>query len=161
MQVISLSGAVLPTVRGYSSSGELDYDGRSIINNVIDSRKEAERSITLLSTRKVSDIPEVWRDGSRRQPELRRALRFWVICSEAEAPPVRIVFMRCDGSNGSGSSAREKLPRSRLSARRFVDFDINEALAMQKNVSPYMWEICNSLSHNYDEENRKEEKKYI
>ena len=31
----------------------------------------------------------------------------------------------------------------------FVDFDINEALAMQKNVSPYMWEVCGSLSHNY------------
>ena len=31
----------------------------------------------------------------------------------------------------------------------FVDFDINEALAMQKDVSPYMWEVCNSLSHNY------------
>ena len=32
----------------------------------------------------------------------------------------------------------------------FVDFDINEALAMKKNVSEYQWEICNSLSHNYD-----------
>ena len=31
----------------------------------------------------------------------------------------------------------------------FMDFDINEALAMQKDVSPYMWEVCNSLSHNY------------
>ncbi len=31
----------------------------------------------------------------------------------------------------------------------FVDFDINEALAMQKNVGDYMWEVCNSLSHNY------------
>lgn len=31
----------------------------------------------------------------------------------------------------------------------FVDFDINEALAMQKDVSPHMWEVCNSLSHNY------------
>ena len=32
----------------------------------------------------------------------------------------------------------------------FMDFDINEALAMQKDVSPYMWEVCNSLSHNYN-----------
>lgn len=31
----------------------------------------------------------------------------------------------------------------------FIDFDINEALAMKKDVSPYMWEVCNSLSHNY------------
>lgn len=31
----------------------------------------------------------------------------------------------------------------------FVDFDINEALAMEKSVTPYMWEVCESLSHNY------------
>ena len=31
----------------------------------------------------------------------------------------------------------------------FVDFDINEALAMEKCVTPYMWEVCESLSHNY------------
>lgn len=37
----------------------------------------------------------------------------------------------------------------------FVDFDINEALAMKKDVSPYMWEICNSLSHNYDKHAKK------
>ena len=42
--------------------------------------------------------------------------------------------------------------RSRVVGYRhgeFVDFDINEALAMQKNVDSYMWEVCNSLSHNY------------
>ena len=32
----------------------------------------------------------------------------------------------------------------------FVDFDIDEALAMQKSVSEYQWEVCKSLSHNYD-----------
>jgi 6-phosphofructokinase 1 len=32
----------------------------------------------------------------------------------------------------------------------YVDFDINEALAMKKGISEYQWEICNSLSHNYD-----------
>ena len=43
--------------------------------------------------------------------------------------------------------------RSRVAGYRhgeFVDFDINEALAMQKNVDSYMWEVCNSLSHNYN-----------
>ena len=34
-----------------------------------------------------------------------------------------------------------------------MDFDVNEALAMQKDVSPYMWEVCNSLSHNYKNKN--------
>ena len=32
---------------------------------------------------------------------------------------------------------------------KYVDFDINEALAMKKNIDEYQWEICNSLSHNY------------
>ena len=33
---------------------------------------------------------------------------------------------------------------------QFVDFDINEALAMSKNVDPFMWEVNQSLSHNYN-----------
>ena len=37
----------------------------------------------------------------------------------------------------------------------FKDFDINEALAMKKDVSPYMWEVCNSLSHNYNKNAKK------
>ena len=36
----------------------------------------------------------------------------------------------------------------------FVDFDINEALAMQKGISDYQWEVCQSLSHNYDKNNK-------
>ena len=28
--------------------------------------------------------------------------------------------------------------------------DINEALAMQKQIPEYTYEICRSLSHNYD-----------
>ena len=31
----------------------------------------------------------------------------------------------------------------------FTDYDINEALAMKKNVGDYMWTVCNSLSQNY------------
>ena len=40
----------------------------------------------------------------------------------------------------------------------YVDFDINEALAMQKSVSEYQWEICNSLSHNYDKHEKQTRK---
>ena len=36
----------------------------------------------------------------------------------------------------------------------FMDFDINEALAMQKGISDYQWEVCQSLSHNYDKNNK-------
>ena len=39
----------------------------------------------------------------------------------------------------------------------FVDFDINEALAMKKNVGDYMWEVCDSLSHNYSKHGKEEE----
>lgn len=34
----------------------------------------------------------------------------------------------------------------------YVDFDINEALAMQKNISEYQWEVCNDLSRNYNKD---------
>ncbi len=36
---------------------------------------------------------------------------------------------------------------------KYMDFDINEALAMKKNIDEYQWEICNSLSHNYSKRN--------
>jgi 6-phosphofructokinase 1 len=32
---------------------------------------------------------------------------------------------------------------------KFRDYDINEALAMTKEIDPYQIEICSSLSHNY------------
>ena len=31
----------------------------------------------------------------------------------------------------------------------YVDFDINEALAMKKNISEYEYEVAKSLSANY------------
>ena len=36
----------------------------------------------------------------------------------------------------------------------YVDFDINEALAMRKDVPEYQVEVCNSLSHNYSKLNK-------
>ena len=38
---------------------------------------------------------------------------------------------------------------------QFKDFDINEALAMKKSVSEYQWEVCQSLSHNYNKNDQK------
>jgi 6-phosphofructokinase 1 len=32
----------------------------------------------------------------------------------------------------------------------YVDFDINEALSMNKELSEYQFSVCNSLSHNYN-----------
>ena len=32
----------------------------------------------------------------------------------------------------------------------YVDFDINEALAMQKSLPEYQWEIARALSYNYN-----------
>mgnify|MGYP000641688039 CR=1 FL=1 len=53
------------------------------------------------------------------------------------------------------------MPRVGYRHGEFVDFDINEALAMQKGISDYQWEVCQSLSHNYDkkQQNNKMNKK--
>ena len=37
----------------------------------------------------------------------------------------------------------------------YVDFDIDEALAMKKEIPDYQFEVCNSLSHNYNKTTRK------
>ena len=38
----------------------------------------------------------------------------------------------------------------------YVDFDINEALAMKKTISDYQYEISYSLSHNYSKNSEEE-----
>ena len=87
----------------------------------------------------------------RRLRESRPAQPYWVTCSVAEVPPARTVY----DASMMGALAVDLLVQGKTCRvvgyrhGEFMDFDINEALAMKKDVSPYMWEVCNSLSHNY------------
>ena len=83
---------------------------------------------------------------------MRRELRFWDICSGAEVPPARTAF-----TPPSWEPMRYICVAQGKSQRvvgykngEYVDFDINEALAMQKEIPPYQYEVARALSANYD-----------
>lgn len=69
-----------------------DYDEQQIINNIIDNRKKA-KSIILSLMLRVLDTQRQWQNVSRLQQALRQEPPSWDICSEAEAPHVKTVYM--------------------------------------------------------------------
>ena len=68
-----------------------DYDEQKIINNIIANRKRGKKHHIIVNA-EASDIPPVWPAALKRPPASRPELPFWVTCSEAEAPPAKIVF---------------------------------------------------------------------
>ena len=113
-----------------------DYDEQKLINNIIDSRKKGKKHHIIVNAEGIGH-------------------------SEAMAK-------RIEAATGGNPTCKDRVYASMMGALavdllvqgkscrvvgyrhgEFMDFDINEALAMKKNISEYMWEINNSLSHNY------------
>lgn len=94
-QVISRSGAVSPTApRIFFCQENYDYDEQKIINNIIANRKRGKKHHIIVNAEGVGSSTSMARriEAATGIEDARDA--FWAICSEAEAPPVRIAFMR-------------------------------------------------------------------
>lgn len=80
---------------------------------------------------------------------MRRVRRFWGTCSVAEARPVMV---RVSMASTMGALAVDLLcegKSNRVVGYRhgdFVDDDIDEALAMQKSIPEYQYQISKNLS---------------
>lgn len=127
-----------------------DFDEQKIVNNIIANRKRGKRHYIIINA-----------EGIGHSTSLARRIE---AATGMETRATILGHMQRGGSptckdrvyaSMMGALAVDLLvagKRSRVVGYRhgeFVDFDINEALAMQKNVDSYMWEVCNSLSHNY------------
>ena len=127
-----------------------DYDEQKLINNIIASRKAGKKHHIIVNA-----------EGIGHSEAMARRIE---AATGIETRATILGHMQRGGSptckdrvyaSMMGALAVDLLvagKRSRVVGYRhgeFVDFDINEALAMQKNVDSYMWEVCNSLSHNY------------
>ena len=99
-----------------------DYDEQKLINNIIASRKAGKKHHIIVNA-----------EGIGHSEAMARRIY-------ASMMGVLAVDLLVQGKSCRVVGYRHG---------EFMDFDINEALAMQKDVSPYMWEVCNSLSHNY------------
>ncbi len=96
---------------------------------------------------RVSATQPVWPDESRRPPAWRRGPRSWVICREAEALHVKTVYASMMGAYAVDLLAEGKTNRVvGYKDGEYTDFDIDEALAMQKNINEYQFEVSKALS---------------
>lgn len=133
-----------------------DYDEQKLINNIIASRKAGKKHHIIINA-----------EGIGHSEAMAKRIE---AATGIETRATILGHMQRGGS----PTCRDRVYASMLGALavdllvagkncrvvgyrhgEFVDFDINEALAMKKDVSPYMWEICNSLSHNYDKHAKK------
>lgn len=133
-----------------------DYDEQKIINNIIDNRKKGKKHHIIINA-----------EGIGHSEAMAKRIE---AATGIETRATILGHMQRGGS----PTCKDRVYASMLGALavdllvagkncrvvgyrhgEFVDFDINEALAMKKDVSPYMWEICNSLSHNYDKHAKK------
>ena len=127
-----------------------DYDEQKIINNIIENRRKGKKHHIIVNA-----------EGIGHSTSMARRIE---AATGIETRATILGHMQRGGSptckdrvyaSMMGALAVDLLVQGK-SCRvvgyrhgEFMDFDINEALAMQKDVSPYMWEVCNSLSHNY------------
>lgn len=128
-----------------------DYDEQKIINNIIENRKRGKKHHIIINA-----------EGIGHSTSMARRIE---AATGVETRATILGHMQRGGSPTSkdrvyasimGAYAVDLLIQgktNRVVAYRngeYVDFDINEALAMQKALPEYQWEIARALSYNYN-----------
>ena len=132
-----------------------DYDEQKLINNIIESRKKGKKHHIIINA-----------EGIGHSASMAKRIE---AATGVETRATILGHMQRGGS----PTCKDRVYASMMGALavdlliagktcrvvgyrhgEFVDFDINEALAMQKGISDYQWEVCQSLSHNYDKNNK-------
>lgn len=127
-----------------------DYDEQKLINNIIESRKMGKKHHIIINAEGIGHSQAM---ATRIEAATGIETRATILghMQRGGSPTCKDrVYASMLGAMAVDLLLEGK--KSRVVGFRhgdFVDFDINEALAMEKNVTPYMWEICQSLSHNY------------
>ena len=133
-----------------------DYDEQKLINNIIESRKKGKKHHIIINA-----------EGIGHSEAMAKRIE---AATGIETRATILGHMQRGGS----PTCKDRVYASMMGALavdlliagktcrvvgyrhgEFVDFDINEALAMQKGISDYQWEVCQSLSHNYDKHAKK------
>ena len=127
-----------------------DYDEQKIVNNIIKSRKAGKKHHIIINA-----------EGIGHSEAMAKRIE------AATGIETRVTILG-HMQRGGNPTCKDRVYASMMGAMavdlllqgkscrvvgyqngEFVDFDINEALAMQKNVGDYMWSVCRSLSQNY------------
>ena len=127
-----------------------DYDEQKLINNIIESRKMGKKHHIIINAEGIGHSQAM---ATRIEAATGIETRATILghMQRGGSPTCKDrVYASMMGAMAADLLLEGK--KSRVVGYRhgdFVDFDINEALAMEKSVTPYMWEVCESLSHNY------------
>ena len=127
-----------------------DYDEQKIINNIIENRKRGKKHHIIINA-----------EGIGHSEAMAKRIE---AATGIETRATILGHMQRGGS----PTCKDRVYASIMGAKAvdlliegksqrvvgykngaYVDFDINEALSMKKQLSEYQFEVCNSLSHNY------------
>ena len=134
---------------------EKDYDEKALIKDILENKKRGKKNYIIINAEGVGD-------------SINMAKRI----EDATGIETRATILG-HMQRGGSPTCKDRVYASMMGAMavdllvagkscrvvgyrhgEYVDFDINEALAMQKGISEYQWEVCQSLSHNYDKNNK-------
>ena len=126
-----------------------DYDEQKLINNIIESRKAGKKHHIIINSEAMAKRIEAATGIETRATILGHMQRGGSpTCKDrvyASIMGAKAVDLLREGKTCRVVGYRHG---------EYVDFDINEALAMRKDVPEYQVEVCNSLSHNYSKLNK-------
>ena len=127
-----------------------DFDEQRIVNNIIQSRKAGKKHHIIINAESVGHSEAMAKRIEAATGVETRATILGHMQRGGNPTCKDRVYASMMGAMAvdlllAGKSCRVVGYRN----GNFVDFDINEALKMKKNVGDYMWEVCNSLSSNY------------
>lgn len=133
-----------------------DYDEQKLINNIIDNRKKGKRHHIIINAEGIGHSEAMARRIEAATGIETRATILGHMQRGGNPTCKDRVYASIMGAMAVDLLVQGKSQRIvGYKHGAYVDFDINEALAMKKELSDYQFEVCNSLSHNYNKTKRK------
>ena len=134
-----------------------DYDEQKIINNIIENRKRGKKHHIIINAEGIGHSEAM---AKRIEAATGIETRATILghMQRGGSPTCKDrVYASIMGAKAVDVLLEGKTKRV-IGYRdgEYVDFDINEALAMKKTISDYQYEISYSLSHNYSKKTEEE-----
>ncbi len=133
-----------------------DYDEQKLINGIIDNRKKGKRHHIIINAEGIGHSEAMARRIEAATGIETRATILGHMQRGGNPTCKDRVYASIMGAMAVDLLVQGKSRRVvGYKHGAYVDFDIDEALAMKKEIPEYQFEVCNSLSHNYNKTRRK------
>ena len=127
-----------------------DYDEQKLVNNIIEKRKHGKKHHIIVNAEGIGHSASMAKRIEAATGIETRATILGHMQRGGNPTCIDRVHASMMGSYAVDLLAEGKTKRVvGYKNGEYVDFDINEALAMEKGISEYQYEVANSLSANY------------